>query len=226
MKFISKRNKEPEELSTYRETPGVTYDGIGKEIKDIIKKSLLEEQGYICAYCMGKIKCDTCTIEHYISQKRHETSPYSEEEHKRNSLLYINMSGVCVNDSVHCDKHRGNVPLEILNPHHSTCEELITYNLGGNIVPKGHEQEKVTKDIETLGLDCEKLKKQRSATWDDVWKRFKQEHEKKDWSKELFLEYANLYRNKKNTRKGLRYHAYCNFIAWCFEHYALNFKKL
>lgn len=225
MKFISKRNKEPEELSTYRETPGVTYDGIGKEIKDIIKKSLLEEQGYICAYCMGKIKCDTCTIEHYISQTRHETSPLSEEEHKKNSLLYINMSGVCINDSIHCDKHRGNIPLEILNPHHLTCEKLITYNLEGHVSPMGGEKEKVTKDIETLGLDCEKLKKQRKATLDEVWGRFEQEHKKENWSKELFLKYADKYRHKQHTRKGLKYHAYCNFIVWYFEYYAQNFKS-
>lgn len=226
MRFIKNRNKEPDELSNYRKTPGVTYDALGGRIKTIIRESLLDEQGFICAYCMGRINSDTCTIEHYISQNKHEASPYLEEEHKRQSLLYSNMSGVCVNDSTHCDKHRGNIPLEILNPHNPTCEGLITYNLRGSIMPNGHDIDKVKNDIQTLGLDCEKLRNRRKATWEDVLERFKQEHEKKEWSRELFLEYADKYRNKQKTRKGLKFHAYCNFIVWCFEHYANNYKNL
>lgn len=227
MKYINKRNKEPKELTEYREgTPGVTYDDLGKERKDIIRNSLLDEQGYICAYCMGRIDINSCTIEHYISQTRHDDSPFTEEEHKRQSLLYSNMYGVCVNDCKHCDKSRGNTPLEILDPHQQTCEELITYSLGGNIVSVGHEIEKVDKDILTLGLDCETLIKARNATWDDVWKRFKQEHKKEEWTKELFLKYAERYRNKERRRKGLMFHAYCNYIAWYFEYYANNCKKL
>ena len=227
MKYINNRNKEPKVLTEYREgTPGVTYDDLGKERKDIIRNSLLDAQGYICAYCMGRINSDTCTIEHYISQTRHETSPYSEEEHKRQSLLYSNMYGVCVNDCKHCDKSRGNTPLEILDPHQQTCEELITYSLRGNIVSKGHEVEKVDKDILTLGLNCKTLIKARNASWDDVWKRFNQEHKKEEWTKELFLKYAERYRTKERRRKGLMFHTYCNYIAWYFEYYANNYKKL
>lgn len=228
MRYINNRNKEPKELTEYRKTPGVVYDDLGGEIKNIIKSNLLDEQGYICAYCMGRVESDTCTIEHYISQKQHQDSPYSEEEHMQQSLLYSNMCGVCDNKAEHCDKKRGNIPLEILNPHNPSCEELITYSLDGNIIPTGHEKEKVQKDINTLGLDCEKLRKRRYATlYEDVWERFKQDNEKKDWSKELFLKYAEKYRNKQKTRKGLRFHAYCNFIAWYFEYYANNydFKK-
>lgn len=225
MRYIDNRNKEPKELVEYRKTPGVVYDDLGKERKTIIKDSLLDEQGYICAYCMRRIDADTCTIEHYISQNRHPDSPYTEEEHKHQSLLYSNMSGVCINDSEHCDKLRGNIPLEILDPHKPSCESLITYSLDGGVMPTGSEKDKVQHDINTLGLDCKKLKDLRNATWDDVWKRFKQDHKEKDWSKKLFLEYAERYRNKQLGRKGLRFHAYCNFIAWYFEYYANNYKS-
>lgn len=225
MRYINNRNKEPKELVEYRKTPGVIYDDLGKERKTIIRNSLLDEQGYICAYCMGRINSDTCTIEHYISQTRHETSPYSEEDHKCQSLLYSNMSGVCINDSEHCDKHRENIPLWILDPHKPSCENLITYSLDGSVIPVGSEKDKVQNDINTLGLNCKKLKDLRISTWDDVWKRFKQENEKKDWSKELFCKYAERYRNKQNGRNGPRFHAYCNFIAWYFEYYANHYKN-
>ena len=156
MRYINNRNKEPKELVEYRKTSGVVYDDLGKERKDVIRDCLIDEQGYICAYCMGRISNDTCTIEHYISQTRHETSPFSEEEHKRQSLLYSNMSGVCINDSEHCDKKRGNVPLKILDPHNPLCEEFVTYSFSGRILPAGREEDKVKEDIQTLGLDCDK----------------------------------------------------------------------
>lgn len=228
MRYINPRNKEPKELTEFREgTPGASYDDLGKERKDIIRNSLLEEQGSICAYCMGRIDIDSCTIEHYISQNRHDESPYPKEEHKRQSLLYSNMSGVCTNKAEHCDKKRINKPLVILNPHLSSCEELITYRLDGSIVPSGREKEKVKKDIATLGLNCKRLRDLRLEVWqDDIWKRFTQEHKKEEWSKELFLKKAEKYRNKLKTRKGLRFHAYCNFIVWYFEYYANNYKNM
>lgn len=227
MRYIKDRNKEPKELTEYRRTPGVVYDDLGGDKKSIIRESLLDEQGYICAYCMGKIDMESCSIEHYISQSRHQDSPFSEGEHRRQSLLYSNMLGVCKNNAEHCDKKRGNIPLEILDPHDPSCEELITYEFDGSIVPAGRETDKVQKDIDSLGLDCDKLVKLRKAVWDDIWERFKKKNEKKMWSKELFLEQASKYREKQRKRHGIfKYHAYCNFIAWFFEYYANNYKKI
>ncbi len=227
MRYINNRHKEPAELALYREnTPGVSYDGIPKKEKTIIRESLIDEQGYICAYCMGKIiNVENYTIEHYITQKRHETSPYSEAEHKKQSLLYSNMSGVCINNGDHCDKKRGNIPFEILDPHRASCEELITYDLQGNIIPSGSEVEKVKKDISTLGLNCKKLINGRTAALDEVWKRFVNEHERSSWSKELFMERAQFYRTKQLKRGKTKFHAYCNYIAWYFEYYAKNYKS-
>lgn len=228
MKYINNRKIEPSQLTEYRETtPNATYDGLGTDVKDIIRDSLLDEQGYICAYCMCRIdNSSECTIEHYISQRHHSESPFSEDEHKRQSLLYSNMSGVCKNNSEHCDKHRGNTPLEILDPHKPSCEELISYDFNGHIKPSGRDIEKVQKDICTLGLDCDKLVEFRRTVWDEIWGRFKKKHERKDWSRELFLEYAQKYRTKERKRHDIsRFHAYCNFIVWGFEYYAENYKQ-
>lgn len=229
MRYIDNRNPEPQELTDYREkTPNATYDGLGTDVKDIIRNNLLDEQGYICAYCMCRIdNSSECTIEHYISQNRHKDSPYTKDEHKYHSLLYSNMSGVCKNDSEHCDKLRGNKPLEILDPHNPSCEILISYDFDGHIKPSGQDAEKVKKDIDTLGLDCNKLSKYRKTVWDEIWGRFKKEHERSDWSRDLFLDYAQKYRTKEQKRHGImRFHAYCNFIVWGFEYYANNYKNL
>ena len=224
MRYIDKRNPEPKELSDYRQqTPGASYDSFPH--KDIVRKSLLEEQGYICAYCMGRIRTtDDCSIEHYISQSRHASSPHPQEYHQKLSLLYSNMSAVCLNNGEYCDKKRGNIPLLILDPHSPMCERHISYSLGGEILPQGREIEKIKTDINTLGLNCYKLKKFRKEVWEDTLERFKQEHEKKSWSRDLFLEYSQKYRSKERKRGVFRFRAYCNFIAWCFEQYAEKYK--
>lgn len=223
MRFINNRNREPKELSEYRNTtPGATYDDL--RCKELIRQNLVDEQGYICAYCMGKIDINNSTIEHYISQSRHEDSPYSEEEHKKQSLLYSNMYGVCVNNSKHCDKKRENFPIKILDPHKSSCEDLITYSLDGKIIPTGKDEDLVEYDINLLGLNCKELKDRRVAAKDEVWDRFKNEFKKEDWTKILFLEKADYYRNKQKRKGGVyKFHAYCNFIAWFFSHYAEHY---
>lgn len=223
MRFINNRNKEPKELASYRETtPGASYKDL--PCKPLIRKSLVEEQGYICAYCMGKITEENSSIEHYISQTRHKDSPFSKEEHKKHSLLYSNMYGVCINASEHCDKKRENFPIKILDPHKSSCEDLITYTLDGTIIPVGKEYDKVQYDIDLLGLNCTKLKDKRVAAKDEVWNRFKTDFKIDDWNKELFIEKANLYRNKQKRKGGAyKFHAYCNFIAWYFNYYAENY---
>ena len=223
MKYIGDRNREPRELSDYRQnTPNASYDGFHD--KRIVKKSLIEEQGYICAYCMGKIKdVDNCSIEHFIAQQWHKDSPYEPQRHKDESLLYSNMMAVCLNNSEHCDKKRGNTPLKILNPHLECCEE---YTLDGNISCKGNENIDVNDDIDILGLNCDKLKKCREAVIDEIWERFKEKHPKRTWSKDLFLNYAQKYRIKQQKKGNVyRFHAYCNFIAWYFDYFAHNYKQ-
>lgn len=225
MRYIDNRNKEPKELIEYRETtPGVSYADFPH--KSIVRESLVDEQGYICAYCMGKIDAATSTIEHYISQTRHADSPYAEEVHKEQSLLYSNMYGVCINFSAHCDKKRENRPIEILDPHKPSCEELITYTLDGTVVPTGRDEDKVKRDIELLGLNCKKLKDSRIAAKDEVWKRFVTEFKKESWTKDLFMQKAEQYRTRQKRKGGLyKFHAYCNFIVWYFTYYAENYKR-
>ena len=46
------KNREPQEWTRYKSTPGVVYSSIPELVK-----SLYQEQGYICAYCMRRIPC-------------------------------------------------------------------------------------------------------------------------------------------------------------------------
>lgn len=75
---------------------------------DNILEDLLEEQGFLCAYCMRSIKSKNATIEHFIGQV---TS-------KREDTNYQNMLAVCLGnfckklnknkEKLHCDSSRSN----------------------------------------------------------------------------------------------------------------------
>ena len=108
----------------------------GKLIYTDIVKSLLKEQGFICAYCMQKIDIENCSIEHIIGQsfnakncdKKQKEFDYNEIKLDRksffkhmdssinvnddcigkiNSTNYKNMLAVCTSKT-HCDKSRAN----------------------------------------------------------------------------------------------------------------------
>lgn len=72
---------EPASLRNHRNTPGADFDSLEKTE---LRRSLLEEQGYLCAYCMKRIRQENkVKIEHY------------EARNKENELDYQNLLAVC-----------------------------------------------------------------------------------------------------------------------------------
>jgi len=65
MKFI-KKGKACKNLSFYHNSK-YSYP-FNKSLKDEVLKNLLEEQGYLCGFCMRKISENNATIEHLIGQ--------------------------------------------------------------------------------------------------------------------------------------------------------------
>jgi len=159
-----KKGVEPHSLVEFREsTPDVSYSGLPTDVKDDIRNYLLIEQGYICAYCMGRIHPDTTTIEHFI--------PQSIDNSK--DLEYGNMLGVCTgnegspNDKQTCGCHRKNVPLTI-NPHVRTYIDTISYSPNGLIVSTVSE---INVDMhKTLNLNVSFLAQNRKTALDALKK--------------------------------------------------------
>lgn len=96
--------------------------------KDEIRKCLLKEQHYLCAYCMKRIENDGThtTIEHW--------SPLSKD--KEGALEYANMLGVCdggrkaelsqsKNRVLCCDAYKGDETEMTLNPLNPQQMKLI-----------------------------------------------------------------------------------------------------
>lgn len=143
MIYIKKSNP-PSSLTQALINTTLCYDDLSAEIKSDIKKSLLAEQGYICAYCMQRIGLDTgeagektrseqITIEHYAPQSTSDSDLDND---------YQNMLGVCsgvvqstkyANKHIQtCDKHRGNTPLTV-NPQDESTISQIKYKTSGEI---------------------------------------------------------------------------------------------
>jgi uncharacterized protein (TIGR02646 family) len=116
-------------------TGAAQWDGLPKRLKTQIQDQLIEEQGYICAYCNGRI---------------HKGSPEDDEqlriEHIQPKSLfplltfdYHNLVGCCYGDQregarvdpprdPHCDlsKASHSIPID-LYPTSSTCESCLSF---------------------------------------------------------------------------------------------------
>lgn len=103
---IHKNTADP--LREYRSTPNTNYDNCPKEP---LKSSLLQEQKFLCAYCMSRITEHTMSIEHWKCR-----SQYSNLE-----LSYQNLLAVCDGNEgnppckQHCDTRKGDSDL-MYNP--------------------------------------------------------------------------------------------------------------
>ena len=88
------KSREPNKWTERKNTPGYSY-----EADPALRKSLLEEQGYICAYCMNRIDTSNSKIEHIKCRSR-----YPELE-----LVYNNMVICCkgnTENKLHCDSSK------------------------------------------------------------------------------------------------------------------------
>ena len=124
-----KKGVEPHSLTEFRKsTPNASYDELPTDVKNDIRKCLLIKQGYICAYCMGRIGPDSTTIEHFIPQSTDSSR----------DLEYGNMLGVCPGNVGNpykmqtCGCHRRDTKLTI-NPHIRTYIDTIRYTPNGEI---------------------------------------------------------------------------------------------
>lgn len=156
----------------------VSYDrGMNAKHRRIILQNLLEDQGFICAYCMRRLKLDGTGdtephIEHYLVRNPNEeyraklppdTSGYDED---RESLNYRNLFAVCNGGSEQkknktdiqekcCDKSRpANKPLHI-SPLRKHDIDSIYYTTDGKIHSTNPDFD-YDLDI-ALNLNCEKL---------------------------------------------------------------------
>lgn len=160
-----------------------TYPNLTAPLKQELLKALLEEQGYICAYCMQKINETNSTIEHIIGQSfiDEDGNKLGEENQLNYDKLLVVCEGKSCKDNLHCDKSRAvyqkNRPL-YANPLQNRIIQNIKFSEKGMIYYKDFleiekieelkkhdeldENSNIKYDLQkVLNLNCENLKLKR-----------------------------------------------------------------
>ena len=190
--------KELVELKTCAEKHGLTdkegYDKLGNPLKEIVRQSLLHEQGHLCAYCMRRIPDNRIHaedtdlsgvhIEHWIPRGAKNNT------RKNRGLDYSNMLAVCSGNEktpetngkhrrryFTCDKKRGDAPLKI-NPLDLSTLDTLCYSSNGIIKSTDSE---IEEDINirlnlNLSSDAVALPQNRKAVLDEVQQDIYSQH--------------------------------------------------
>lgn len=172
------KHQQPSSLVAYKLTTGAQYDGTGfAQVKDDIRQSLLVEQSYLCAYCMGRIYYHvTATCRPLDPNKRHATKIEHwrcQDNYNSEALNYDNMLVVCCGNEEqpdldkHCDTKKGNSDLKYnpSNPAHR-IESKIKYIANGKISSDDAEFDGQLNNV--LNLNFFRLMSNRKAKIDSI----------------------------------------------------------
>jgi uncharacterized protein (TIGR02646 family) len=231
MKHI-KKNKEPKSLLSYRSSndPNKKYDNYRD--KDGLGKSLLEEQGNICCYCMQRIpdKKGRFKIEHWEPQ-----SLCPERQ-----LIYENLLASCLGGEggpkhmQHCDTSKADRKITI-NPTDPRCESLITftrksksenldfkraatYSLSGEITS---DDPKIKKELnEILNLNLQTIVENRRAAF-EVFMVFFRKNNPGTWNRQIIEKEIE----KWSAPSNKPYKPYCQIVVYYLKTKLMRLSK-
>ena len=156
------KNHPPVLLSQYRSVPNASFADMPTAIKETLRKSLLEEQGGICCYCMSRINMQSSRIEHWECQ--------SSAEDKQ--LDYSNMMLACHGNegreptSQHCDVKKGDLSLRFNPSEPGHAQKLKIRYFNGSI---SSDDATFNTQLETvLNLNFATLCRNRKAIYNAV----------------------------------------------------------
>lgn len=206
---ITKR-KEPKEWTEYRNTPGVDYQSI-PELVD----SLLQEQDYICAYCMRRIPCkDKLNMTESTNEDHRIEHILSREKHSDQKLSYDNMVICCpghIGDEPHCDRLKGSrdVSFDLFDENFIAT---LSYKSDGEIVSSNKQYNVEINGV--LNLNTPLLKANRKESWDVVTKELVALKGNQPWNKSMLSQYLNKYTSMRSKNGKLQYIPYCGIVVY------------
>lgn len=213
-----KKNPEPRKWLEYRSTPGVDYQSI-PELVD----SLLEEQGYICAYCMRRIPCkdrlykrDGKTFVHTNEDHRIEHM-LSRENHDDKKLDYSNMVICCpghIGNEDHCDRLKDNKDISF-SPLDANFIATLSYKMDGAIVSSIESYDKEINEV--LNLNTPILKENRKNFWEAVKKELIVQKGEKSWNKAILSKYIKKYSSKTRKDGKIKLTPYCGVVLFFLQ---------
>ncbi len=171
MKYVIKQ-QEPSSLANLKIShPNITYTYLGAyypTIKSEVKRALIQEQGYICCYCEGRISTNDSHIEHF-----HPKSDPSIDSLDFSNLLCSCLKDKVAGDPLHCGHLKDNWfdSILLISPFDPSCETKFRYKPDGLISPADPNDQAAKKTIDKLGLNIPKLiamRKQAIESFTDI----------------------------------------------------------
>jgi uncharacterized protein (TIGR02646 family) len=185
--------------------------------KDLLRLSLLKEQGYICAYCMRRLENNPLRtkIEHWKTRE-----DYNAESDFEGTLDYNNLLAVCDGktfDFLHCDSKRAQEnPKLTVNPIDKLLIAQITYLKNGKIESLN---EAIQKDLEEhLNLNCQILQDNRKKILNDIQKAFDirckgKNYEQSEAIKKKIVQYFI------EKKRDAYFEPYCAIVIFIYKKY-------
>ena len=166
MKRIAK-NPEPQEFTDWKARDRMAHrpnwNRVRPEIKTVIHESLMQEQGYICCYCEGRISIGKSHVEHFRPRRKYRGL----------QLDYGNLHCSCLRaqsseEPDHCGHRKGSWfdKHMLVSPLQGDCEKRFTFAVNGEIYPRSSDDPAAETTIRRLGLDLPKLNALRAAAVD------------------------------------------------------------
>ncbi|MDE6769109.1 MAG: TIGR02646 family protein, partial [Muribaculaceae bacterium] len=192
------KSREPKSWTQHRLTSGAKYEEATSDLRD----SLLEDQGYICAYCMRRIPVsdkgtdETTRIEHINPQ-----SELSREEAMDYRNMVICCPGATASTSkkeCHCDRHKGEIKLSF-TPFDQNFINTLSYKSDGTIKSSNGEYDKELNEV--LNLNIAILKANRK----EVRKQLIESLGKRVWKKGDIEKILKIYSEKDSEGKKKEY---------------------
>jgi uncharacterized protein (TIGR02646 family) len=193
-------NSELEKSHIYEDFREKTKEGCSEDESYNLRKQLLEEQGYICCYCMSRIDCHNSKIEHFKPQTKYKNFQIDYQN------LFIACSGgegkkrkeQC------CDSFKGENELENINLL-SNIEAYIKYSKIGKI---SSPNKKIDNELNSrLNLNNRILKRNRKESY----QRLIQNLNKRGWTNQTIKHDIYKYKNRDSNGK---YYEFCEMIVY------------
>lgn len=166
MRLIKKSSPEPSVLLEYRKTSGNSghWNDLPTTEKDVVRERLLEDQGYLCCYCMRRIDMAGMKVEHFLPRGGPDGDP-------RREIDWSNLLGACDGNEGQrrseqtCDTRKGSKKL-VLDPREAKHMQKVRY-LADGILKVGRNDHELQKDVdEILNLNSKVLVRSRKNALD------------------------------------------------------------
>lgn len=175
MKRIMK-NREPREFSDWKAQDHMVHrprwNRVPGAVRTSVKRSLMQEQGFICCYCESRISIDDCHVEHFRPR----------EGNSDQQLIYENLHCSCQGESdcgepSHCGHGKGSWFDEnlLISPLDENCEHRFGFTADGGIFARFEDDIGAETTIRRLQLDLPKLRALRAAALDALYEFSREE---------------------------------------------------